>query len=304
MSSIKTAISLLKTPEKMILPMGDKGFFNWLPDVPYLKLVYRAEMGIKLNLDSPQTFNEKLQWLKVHDRNPLYHKLVDKYEVKQIVADIIGSEYIIPTLGLWDSVETIAFDQLPTQFVLKCTHDSGSVVICKDKGNFDVESAKSILLQHMNKSIYWFGREWPYKGLKPRVIAEPYLEDKETRELRDYKLFCFNGQVKCFKVDYNRFVDHRANYYDADGNLMKLGEKHHQPDLQKKVAIPENLALMKQLAERLSSGHIFLRTDFYSVNGKIYFGEVTFFPYSGFEPFIYEENDELLGSWIELPTSI
>ena len=301
MSKIKTAFHMLKSPGKIIVPLADRGFFNWMPDKPYLKMVYHGQLGKRLDLDNPQKFSEKLQWIKLYDRNPLYHTLVDKFEVKKYVANIIGDKYIIPTLGIWDDPEMITFDSLPEQFVLKCTHDSGSVLICKDKSAFDPEQAKKRLKKAINHSTYWFGREWPYKGLKPRIIAEPYLEDSECEELRDYKFFCFDGVVKCFKIDFDRFTSHHANYYNREGTLVKIGEQVCPPDHDKMINIPANINSMIELAEMLTRGYPFLRADFYDVNGHIYFGELTFFPDSGMGKFTYEDNDMLLGSWITLP---
>lgn len=277
------------------------GLTNILPDVPFLKLSYRVSIGSKLNLSNPTTFNEKLQWLKIYNRNPQYCQMVDKYEAKKYVANIIGEEYIIPTLGVWDKFDEINFDTLPEQFVLKCTHDSGSVVICKDKNNFDYKKAKEKLTRGLKNDLFWYGREWPYKNLKRRIIAETYMEDHSTSELRDYKFFCFGGMAKCYKVDFDRFVEHRANYFSTDGELMKIGEEICPPDFNKEIAVPENLEKMKELAEKLSATQPFLRADFYDVDGKVYFGELTFYPASGFGKFIYDGNDELLGSWIKLP---
>jgi len=301
MSKLKTAVKLLKTPEKMVVPLASLGLFRWMPDEPYLKFVYRCQIGSKLNLDNPQTFTEKLQWLKLNDRKELYHLFVDKYEVKQYVAEKIGSEYLIPTIGIWNAVDEIPFDELPEQFVLKCTHDSGSIVICKDKSCFDFEKAKRKLAGHLKQSTYWFGREWPYKGLKPRIIAEEYLEDSCTEELRDYKFFCFNGEVKCFKVDFDRFAFHRAHYYTPDGQLLELAEVAYPPDYSRDIRLPTTIVKMKELAEKLVGSTPFLRVDFYDVNGRIYFGEMTFYPASGLTKFIYENNDEMLGNWLTLP---
>ncbi len=301
MSKIRTAIHLLKTPGKLMVPLANMGFFNWLPDKPYIKMVYHCQLGNRLNFENPQTFTEKLQWLKLNDRNPQYHMIVDKYEVKRIVAGIIGEKYIIPTIGIWDDAEKISFESLPEQFVLKCTHDSGSVVICKDRSAFDSEQARKKLKKALKHSTYWFGREWPYKGLKPRIIAEPYLEDSECEELRDYKFFCFNGVVKCFKVDFDRFISHHANYYSREGTLLEIGEQVCPPDHHKMIRIPDNIDEMIELAETLTQGYPFLRADFYDVDGNIYFGELTFFPDSGMGKFTYKDNDMLLGSWITLP---
>ena len=301
MSKLKTTLHLIKTPGKMVMPLAEKGVFNWMPDEQYLKLVYRGVFGKKLDLDDPKTFNEKLQWLKLHDRNPAYHQMVDKYDAKEYVAEMIGEEYLIPTLGVWDSAEEIPFEKLPDQFVLKCTHDSGSIVICQDRAHFDETEARNKLKKAMQKSIFWFGREWPYKGLKARIIAEPYLEDHSVGELRDYKFFCFNGKVKCFKVDFDRFINHGANYYDAEGNYLEIGEVVCPPNPGKRILLPKNLNKMTELAEKLSEGYPFLRVDFYDVDGKIYFGELTLFPASGLSKFTYTGNDELLGTWLKLP---
>ncbi len=300
MSSIKTAISLLKTPGKMILPIGDKGLFNWIPDEPYLKFAYRGETGKKLDLNNPQTFNEKLQWLKLHDRNPLYHKLVDKFEVKDYVANKIGLEYIIPTLGVWDKVEEVSFNKLPDQFVLKCTHDSGSVVICQGKKTFDIETAIKYLTYHMKKSIYWFGREWAYKGLKPRIIAEPYMTDESGIELKDYKVHSFNGEPRIVQVDYGRYSNHKRNIYDCNWQYRDVSIKYPtDPNIY--IQIPEKLDEMLTLARILSKGIPYVRVDFYSIIDKIYFGELTFYHGSGFELFMPESFGNEMGSWIELP---
>lgn len=277
------------------------GFLNKMPDEKFIKRVFKAKLGYSLNLDNPQTFNEKLQWLKLHDRMPIYTTMVDKYAVKDYVASVIGAEYIIPTLGVWDSFDEIDFDSLPDQFVLKCTHDSGGLIIVKDKTKLDKTAARNRIEKSLKTNYYYLGREWPYKDVKPRVIAEAYMEDSATAELRDYKFFCFNGEAKCYKVDFDRFIGHRANYFTVDGKLLKLGEAVCPPDFKKEITAPATLKLMRKLAEKLSKTQTFLRVDFYDVDGTIYFGELTFFPASGFGRFIYDGNDELLGSWIKLP---
>lgn len=300
MSKLSTALHLLKTPGKMIVPLADMGFFNWLPDKPYLKLVYRGEMGKRLDLEHPQTFNEKLQWLKLYDHNPLYHQLVDKYEVKQFIADRIGQKYIIPTLGIWHSVEEIAFDQLPEQFVLKCTHDSGSVIICKDKKTFDIEAAKRKLSFHLKKSTYWFGREWPYKGLIPRIIAEPYLED-DTGGLVDYKVLCFAGEPKLIEVHAGRMSDnHTQDFYTTDWVRTDIVQTC-EPMSADVIPAPEQLELMLSLSKKLAQGFIHIRVDWYIVSGQLLFGELTFYDGSGFAEFVDEKWDMEIGSWIKLP---
>lgn len=276
------------------------GLLNFLSDEKFIKIAYRMHMGKKLNLENPQTFNEKLQWLKLYDRNLLYTRLVDKYAVKEYVGNKIGVDRIIPTLGVWEKVKEINFEVLPEQFVLKCNHDSGGIVICKDRAKLDVKSAKRKLFKCMKRNGYWYGREWPYKAVKPRVIAEQYMEDS-TGELRDYKFFCFDGRVRYFKVDFDRFTNHRANYFDREGNLLPFGEEPCPPDYNAKIELPNNLQEMIKFAEMLSENIKFVRVDFYNVNGKIYFGEMTFFPASGFWKFVPEEYDSILGEYLMLP---
>ncbi len=283
--------------------LNSLGMYRWMSDEHFVKNGFKDIMKKELNLDDPKTFNEKLQWLKLYDRKPIYTSMVDKYEVKQLVSSVIGEEYIIPTLGVWEHFDDIDFDSLPKQFVLKCTHDSGGLVICKDKSKLDKTAAKKKIEKCLKRNFYWVGREWPYKNVKPRIIAEKYMEDTTLAELRDYKFFCFDGVVKCYKVDFDRFTAHKANYFNAEGEIVKIGEVVCPPDFEKRISIPKNLERMKELAEKLSAGHPFLRVDFYEVDGHIYFGELTFYPNNGFGKFIYEGNDELLGAWIKLPNT-
>lgn len=273
-----------------------------MPDDVFLKKAFRINMHQELNIDNPQTFNEKLQWLKLYNRKPEYTMMVDKYKVREYIANVLGEEYLIPLLGVWDDPEEIDFDALPNQFVLKCNHNSGlGMCICKDKSKLDISKVKKELKQGLEQDYYLTGREWPYKDVPRKIIAEKYMEDHATSELRDYKFFCFGGIAKCYKVDFDRFVEHRANYFSTDGELMKIGEEICPPDFNKEIPVPENLEKMKELAEKLSATQPFLRADFYDVDGKVYFGELTFYPASGFGKFIYDGNDELLGSWIKLP---
>lgn len=273
-----------------------------IPDELYLKLKFRQRMGKKLNLKNPQTFNEKLQWLKLHDRKPIYSTMVDKYEAKEYVANIIGEKYIIPTLGVWDSFDEIDFDSLPNQFVLKCTHDSGGLVIVKDKSKLDIPEAKKKIDGRMKKSYFWHGREWAYKAVKPRVIAEQYMEDTETQELRDYKFFTFGGKVKALFIASDRQkkdVDTKFDFFDANGNHLDVRNGHPNADIPPEL--PQNFEEMKRLAEILSKGSIQMRVDFYEINGRTYFGEMTLCHWNGFTPFDPEEWDYTFGSWINLP---
>lgn len=273
----------------------------FLPDKWYIMLKFYKNFGRFPNIKNPITFNEKLQWLKLHDRNPLYTKLVDKYEAKRYVADIIGKEYVIPTLGVWDRAEDIDFDALPNQFVLKATHDSGRVIICRDKSTLDRRSAIEQMRQSLERDFYSVTREWPYKNVPRRIIAEQLLvDDSGADDIKDYKFFCFDGNVEFLKVDFNRFIQHRANYFDKDWRLLEFGEKVCPPDPKAIMQRPDGLADMIGLAEKLSKSMRFVRTDFYYLNNHIYFGEITFYPNSGFCPFIPAGWDECLGALIKL----
>lgn len=278
--------------------------FKFFSDENYLKLKYFVYFKKKINLNNPQSFNEKLQWLKLYDRNPLYVTMVDKYDVKKYVENKIGKEYIIPTIGIYKKINEINFNKLPNKFVIKCTHDCGSVVIVKNKNKIDYDEIKRKIENKLKVNYYYSGREWPYKNVKPRIIIEKYMEDNKTNELRDYKFFCFNGEVKCFKIDFNRATNHQANYYAPTGELLEFGEIICPPDYNKKLDMPKNLNKMIELSEKLSKGITFLRVDFYEMNGKIYFGELTFYPASGLGKFTDEKWDYKLGEMLELPYKI
>lgn len=287
--------------ERVVMKLRYHHLLDWLPDKQYLQLMYWANLHRKLDLKNPKGFNEKLQWLKLYNRKPEYTVMVDKYAAKQYVAERIGKKYIIPTLGVWENFDDIDFNSLPDQFVLKCTHDSGGLVVCKDKSSLDKVVAKEKIEKSLKRNYYWSGREWPYKNVKPRIIAEQYMQDERTGDLRDYKFFCFGGMVKCFKVDFDRFIEHHANYYDLDGNILDFGEADYPPNPQKVIALNESiLREMEYLAEKLSYDSPFLRVDFYDVNGKIYFGEMTFYPASGFGKFTSDEGDIIMGEWIDV----
>ena len=286
--------------KKNFLSLGRNGFFKWMPDRWYLEYAYESVFGKKLNLDAPRSFSEKLQWIKIYDRKPEYSILVDKYLVRDVIKTTIGEQYLIPLLGKWDNPEAIDFEKLPMQFVLKCNHDSGSVIICKDKTAFDKEKAKEKLRRHIKTGTYYIGREWPYKNIRPCIIAEQYMQDSDSDELKDYKFFCFNGKVEFFKIDFDRFRNHKANYYDIEGNLLPFYETKFPNDPKKELIIPGNLKKMISLAEQLADGHAFLRVDFYDIDNTIYFGEVTFFPASGFGKFSPNGWDEKIGDMIDL----
>lgn len=296
-----SVIDIIRKPSLLFLTFGHKGFFNWMDDEKYLKIAYKIRMGKELNLQQPKTYSEKLQWLKLYDRKQIYTDLVDKYQVKKIVANIIGENYIIPTLGVWDRAEDIDFDVLPDQFVLKCTHDSGGLVICKDKKKLDKAAAVKKLNACLKHNFYYAQREWPYKNVKPRIIAEKYMEDNETHELRDYKFFAFDGRVKALFIasDRGSKEETKFDFFDENFNHLPFTNGHPNADIIPKK--PQQFELMKELASKLSKKIPQVRVDFYEVNGKVYFGEITFFHWSGMTPFEPEEWDYKFGEWIELP---
>ena len=293
-------ITYLKEPQKFCLAILIH-FGTWLPDALYLKIMFRLMMGYCLDLKAPKTFNVKLQWLKLYNRKPEYTKMVDKYEAKKIAERILGKEYVIPTLGVWDRFEDIDFSTLPDRFVLKTTNGGGGggVVICRDKKNLDKASAASILNRSLHKSIYKNFREWPYKNIKPRIIAEKFMVD-ESGELRDYKFYCFKGEPKVFLVASERFSGHSTyfDYFDMDGNHLPFTQGgENNPILPK---LPSTFEEMRQVAQELSQGIPHVRIDLYSVDDKVYFGEFTFFDSSGYEKFSPNEWDEVFGKWINL----
>lgn len=276
----------------------------WLPDKTYLKLKFRLRTGQTLNLNNPQTFSEKLQWLKLYDRRPEYVTMVDKIAVKDYVAKIIGEEYIIPTLGVWDRPEDIDWDMLPNQFVLKCSHDSGGLVICKNKAKLN----KSLAIKKINKSLrtdyYKKGREWPYKNVPRRILAEKYIHPApDMNDLPDYKFFCFDGEPKYCQVISGRGSKMCIDFFDEAWEHQPFHEPKSYPFAE---SIPEKPLLydeMWRLAQVLAKNKSFSRIDFYNVNGKIYFGEITFFPTSGMGGFAPQEWDYKFGEYIHLPTN-
>ena len=280
---------------------ASRGIYNRLSDENFLKKAYKIKMGKSLNLNDPKTFNEKLQWLKLYDRNPLYTTLVDKYEVKKYIADKIGEEYIIPTLGVWDSFDDIDFDSLPNQFVLKCTHDSGGIVVCRSKSELDIDKARKKMSKNIKRNFFWYTREWPYKNIKPRIIAEKYMEDSQTEELRDYKFFCFNGEVKALFIASERQKkgeEVKFDFFDADFNHLPIRQGH--PNASVPPEKPKRFEEMKSLAQKLSKDIPHVRIDFYEANQQVYFGEMTFYHFSGTTPFQPEEWDYKFGDWITL----
>ncbi len=261
--------------------------------------MYRALIGKNINLDNPKGFNEKLNWLKLHDRNPLYNILVDKLAVKQWVADKIGAQYVSETYDSWDRVESISLENLPNQFVLKTNHDSGGVAICRDKSSFDFDAAKRVLRRHLNSNYFWWTREWPYKDVTPMVMAEEYLEDEGfDTGLVDYKVTCFNGNPRLIEVHRGRFGEHTCNYYDQDWNPVTI-DWAGIPVSPVEVERPEKLEKMLELSSVLTRGIPQVRCDWYVLGDRLVFGELTLFNGAGLDP-IDEKNDLWLGSLIDL----
>ena len=276
---------------------------NYLPDKLFLSLLYRLTFFKSLDWQNPKTFNEKLQWLKLYDRRPEYTTYVDKYKVREYISKTLGEEYLIPLLGEWDNPDEIDFDKLPNRFVLKCNHNSGlGMCICKDKTKLDLEVVRNELRKGLAQDYYLSLREWPYKNVPRKIIAEKYMVDEsETLSLRDYKFMCFDGKVKCSFVcsDRNTKNGLHVTFYDLDWNVLPF--ERHYPSRKEGLLKPKSYDEMVILAEKLSKGIPFVRVDFYEINGKVYFGELTFYPGSGFEEFTPQSADEWLGGFIKLP---
>lgn len=298
---IKKCINGLKNPKKRIIFLAQHGFFRNMTDEDFLKMQFKNVFGYPLDLEHPKTFNEKLQWLKLYDRKPEYTMMVDKYEVKHYVASLIGAEYIIKTLGVWDSFDKIDFAKLPNKFVLKCTHDSGGLIICTDKSKLNLTYAKKKIEKSLSNNYYMQNREWPYKDVKRRILAEEYIENDTNSDLVDYKLMCFNGKVKATFTCTSRHSQDglKVTFYDSDWNMMPF--ERYYPKEKIPLPKPSSYSEMVRLAEILSKNIPFMRVDFYEIKGKPYFGELTFYPGSGMEPFTPSEWDEKFGEWISLP---
>lgn len=294
--------AFINKPNIILLHWNAKGYFNHLPDSIVVPLLWRGVFGQKLNLKNPTTFNEKLQWLKLYDQNPMHTLMADKCEAKKVIAELVGEEYVIPTLGVWDSFDEIDFSSLPNQFVLKTTHDSGGVFICNDKNTFDVEKARKKLEPRLKQSYYLRNREWVYKDIKPRIIAEQFMEDASTGELRDYKFYCFDGIVKALLLATNRQSktdELRFDYFDREFHHMKL-TNHWHPNAVVTPSKPVQFEKMVELAERISKGFPHLRIDFYEANGKIFVGEFTFYDMAGYLQIHPDEWETEWGNLINL----
>ena len=276
------------------------GIYDGWKDEEFIKKKYRLVTGEKLNINNPKLYNEKIQWLKLYDRREIYTTMVDKFAVKQWVADCVGEKYIIPTLGVWNCFDDIDLDCLPDQFVLKCTHDSGGVIICKDKSRMNLLEAKKILTRSLKRNYFYEDREWPYKNVAPRIMAEKYMVDESGFELKDYKIFCFDGEPKLIQVDFDRFGFHRRNIYTTKWDYVNASIKYPK-DPQNQITRPKKLEEMLNVASCLSRGIPHVRVDLYYVGDRIYFGEMTFHHGGGMEKFTPRELEVQMGNWIKLP---
>ena len=273
-----------------------------MSDKYYLSVLWKMVMGYEIDWKHPRTFNEKLQWLKLYDRKPVYTTMVDKYRVKQWVADKIGKGFIIPTLAVYHSVEDIVLDDLPNQFVLKCNHDSGSIVICKDKSSFDLCKARQTLGKALEKNFYWEAREWPYKNVEPCVFAEEFIENKSDVDLHDYKVLCFEGEPKLIEFHSGRNTSSQhQEFYDPQWELTSISQGGPYKAINQRFPKPGCLEEMLSFSRLLSQGTHHVRVDWYVLeNDVLKFGELTFFDGGGFEAFEDSLNDYLLGSWIHI----
>jgi hypothetical protein len=292
---MKKIIEYLKHPSKIIIFLDNHNLIR-LSDEKYLKILFKITNGFDLNLKNPKTFNEKLQWLKLHDHKDIYTTMVDKYAVKKYVGDIIGDEYIIPTLGVYDKWEDIDFEKLPNSFVIKCTHDSGGVAICKDKSTFNFTKAKKKIVSSLNRNFFYLGREWPYKNVKPRIIIEKYMGEN----LSDFKVLCFNGKPELIELHQNRGrKNYTQDFYDEKWQKKNISQKN-DPNSTYKLKQPINFKLMLKFSKILSKNIIHIRVDWYEINGRLYFGELTFYDGGGFVPCNNFDDDIMLGNMINL----
>lgn len=292
----------IETPRKILDFLLKRYARFFKDDKRFLSLRWWCCMRSKLDWDNPRTFNEKLQWLKLYNRQPLYTTLVDKVKVKEYVANIIGEEYIIPTLGVWERAEDIDFEKLPDKFVLKCNHNSGTgMCICTDKSKLDFDKVRQGLKRGLSENYFLVNREWPYKDVPRRILAEKYIEQTTERPLDDYKFFCFDGEPRYCQVIKDRTTQETIDFFDMDWNHQDfIGLNTQAVHAAMSIPRPETFERMKDIARKLSEGKPFTRVDLYEVDGKQYFGEVTLFPMSGFGHFTPNNIDEMMGEMLHL----
>lgn len=299
-------VKAVKHPEWVLgLFMRHTPIGQWMNDQSFIKWEYFSGMRKFPNLKHPVTYNEKLQWLKLNDIHPEYSRIVDKAEAKEYVKEVLGEDaerYIIPTLGVWDSFDEIDFTKLPNQFVLKTTHDSGGVAVVKDKVSMDLRMVRAKIERSMKNNFFYQHREYPYKNIKPRIIAEKFMVDESGTELKDYKFFCFDGEPKMLFIATDRPFDTRFDFFDTEFNHLPFKQGH--PLATKEIKKPAGFDKMMELSRKLSKGFRHVRVDLYDINGQIFFGELTFFHFSGNVPFEPEEWDYKIGAWLKLPDGV
>lgn len=288
-----------KNPRQLLFSLMADSSRLW-PDKLYIRLLYWHHLGGIIHYSKPGTFNQIMNWSKIYDRNPFYTELADKYRVKQYVKELLGEDAVVPCYGVWDHFQDIDFDRLPERFVLKCTHDSSGAIICRDKATFNYDKARSRINKSLATNYYWRFREWPYKNIPRRIIADEFLDDGSGHELQDYKFWCFNGEPRVMYIT-NKGVHIYENFYDMD--FRPLGINHGFERKQPEYSCPKGFKLMKEYASKLSKGMPFVRIDFFEVNGHVYFGEFTFYDWAGLRPFKTPEWDKEIGSWIKLNNS-
>lgn len=311
MSRWQTLKKVLTDREYRLIRLAKAGAFNYMSDEKYLTTQYRVRMGRKLDLEDPRLFSEKLQWLKLHDHNPLYTRLVDKYRVREYIAEKVGEEYLIPLLGVWDDPDAIDFDALPDQFVLKCNHNSGTgMCICRDKSRLDVDAVRKKLRKGLEENFYMRCREWPYRDVPRKIIAEKLMAQREDVRfeagLDDYRFYCFHGEPRLVYMYQSGGLGSGSkpgiascDIFDPEWNHMPFRQK--SPNAPTPPRAPANLEKMAALSRKLSEGQIFMRVDFYEIDGKLYVGELTLYPGGGFAPFYPAEWDGEIGTWLTLP---
>ena len=299
---LRAGLKFITSPDYRFVFRAGAGIYDHLPDDIYIQRLFRAHMGYMPDLENPKTFSEKLQWLKLYDRKPEYTVMVDKYLVRDYIAKKLGEQYLIPLLGVWDDPEEIDFDSLPEQFVLKCNHNSGlGMCICKDKSKLDVEKVKRKLRKGLQQDYYMTCREWPYKDVPRKIICEQFMTDGGA-ELADFKVHNFNGEPRFILVCRDRFQSSglTEDFYSPQWERLPL-KRPGIPNAQQPLPRPEELDEILELSRILAKELPFARTDFYIIDHKVYFGEITFFPASGMAAFEPESWDETFGSWLELP---
>lgn len=287
--------------KKRLISLKRNGFFSFIPDKLYYNLTYRIHCHGWINWDNPLTFAEKLNWLKLYDRQDRYHQMVDKYDAKKYIRETIGEDYVIPNYGVYNTFEEIEFSNLPDKFVLKCTHDSGSVKLVNKK-NMNIAELADYFHQRIKVDFFHYsGREWPYKGLKPRIIAETFLENKDKTPLNNYKFHCFNGEPRYVRIEQGLHADDsiRVGFYDLELNEMPFKRSKRKP-LGYDVVKPDNFQEMVDISKKLSKELPFVRVDLYNISGKIYFSELTLYPSSGYVWYDPSEWNWKIGDLLDL----